>query len=123
MANLQKVKWKKRLRKARGVRRKVRGSSERPRLTVYRSNKYIYAQVIDDTQGRTLVSASQLESEIKDRCAESDKTKSAAIVGKVLAERMKERGVEAVVFDRGWYRYHGRVKALAEAVREGGIRF
>lgn len=122
MANAQKVKWKKRLRKMRGVRRTVRGTTERPRLSVHRSCKYIYAQVIDDSQGRTLAAASQLEQDLKSKC-EGTKSASAKTVGEALAARLKERGIERVVFDRGWYRYHGRVKALAEAVRQGGIHF
>lgn len=123
MANAQKLKWKKRVRKARGVRRRVRGTSERPRLTVHRSSKYIYAQVIDDSSGRTLAAASQLEAELKEQCASTSKTESAKAVGKALASRIKEKGLDKVVFDRGWYRYHGRVKALADAVREGGVKF
>ena len=122
MANAQTVKWKKRLRKSRGVRRKTRGTTERPRLSVHRSTKYIYAQVIDDSKGETLTAASQLEKEVKSGC-EGTKTACAVVVGKALAERLKEKGIEKVVFDRGWYRYHGRVKALADAVREGGIKF
>ncbi len=102
------------------VRKRVRGSGERPRLAVYRSNKYIYAQVIDDTEGRTLVAASSQEPDLRgDRL----NVETAAKVGALLGSRAKDAGVSSVVFDRGGYRYHGRVKALAEAAREAGLEF
>ncbi|MGH2538457.1 MAG: 50S ribosomal protein L18 [Candidatus Promineifilaceae bacterium] len=109
-----------RLNRHRRVRAKVSGTAERPRLNVFRSLRHIYAQLIDDTSGRTLVAASTLEQE---EGAGKDKTEEAARVGKSLAERAKAAGVEQAVFDRGGYRYHGRVKALAEAAREGGLKF
>lgn len=102
------------------VRRKVQGTPERPRLAVYRSNKGIYAQIIDDENGRTLASASSL----KDKQAnEVAKTEQARIVGQAIAEKAKAAGIASVVFDRNGYLYHGRVKALAEAAREGGLQF
>ena len=123
MANPQKVKNKKRLRKARSVRRRARGTAEKPRLSVHHSSHYIYVQAIDDFHGRTLAAASQLEKELKGECAGKTKTEAAKLVGAKVAERLKEKGVETVVFDRGWFRYHGRVKALADAAREAGLKF
>lgn len=110
-------------RRHRRVRSKVEGTSERPRLNVYRSLRHIYAQIIDDTVGHTIVSASTLDGEISERCQGHKKAEQARIVGEVLAERALTRGVKQVVFDRGGYKYHGRVKALAEAAREGGLEF
>lgn len=101
------------------VRRGVRGASERPRLTVFRSNKGIYAQIIDDMAGQTLASASSLD--IKE--AGLKKSDVAARVGEILAGKAKEKNIDKVVFDRGSYLYHGRVKALADGVRKGGIQF
>ena len=109
-----------RLHRHKRVRGKVFGTPERPRLNVFRSETNIYAQVIDDTKGITLVSASSLE---KDFECDGTKTDAAKKVGEVLAERAKAKGIEAVVFDRGGYLYHGRVKALAEGAREGGLQF
>ncbi len=123
MANLQKVKQKKRLRKTRGVRSGVRGDSSKPRLSVFRSSRYISAQAIDDVSGRTVASASQLEKSLRERCSGLSKTDAAKLVGQAVAERLKEGGFERVVFDRSWYRYHGRVKALADAARENGLKF
>ncbi|MBM3139944.1 MAG: 50S ribosomal protein L18 [Chloroflexi bacterium] len=102
------------------VRRKVEGSPARPRLAVFRSNQHIYAQVIDDRAGRTLAQASDLEAALR---GNGNKTERAQQVGRVLAQRSKEAGIEAVVFDRGGFRYAGRVKALADAAREGGLVF
>jgi large subunit ribosomal protein L18 len=99
------------------VRKKVMGSVERPRLAVYRSLKHIYAQIIDDASGRTLAAASDLTIE------SGTKGERAAEVGKLLAQRSKEAGITQVVFDRAGFRYHGRVKAVAEAAREGGLEF
>jgi len=104
-------------RRAQRVRAGVRGTTERPRLTVFRSNAYVYAQVIDDVKGITLASASSRETKKRGATMEGAK-----FVGKTVAVRAKEKGVKFVVFDRGMYRYHGRVKALAEAVREEGIQ-
>ena len=101
------------------VRNKISGTAECPRLNVYRSNKNIYAQVIDDVAGVTLVSASTLDSEVSG----NTKIEQAASVGKVVAKRAVEKGIKEVVFDRGGYLYHGRVEALAEAARENGLDF
>jgi large subunit ribosomal protein L18 len=111
-----------RTRKARSVRRKVRGTPERPRLTVHRSSKQIYAQAVDDLHGVTLASVSSLEKDLKAKLAKP-KAVTAKAVGEELARRLLARGVDAVVFDRGWYRFHGRVKALAEGARAGGLKF
>ncbi len=105
------------------VRQRVQGTSERPRLCVFRSLKHIYAQVIDDTQHRTLVAVSTLDAEVQAEANDEDKARQAAVVGKLLAERVLAAGIEQVVFDRGGYRYHGRVKSLADAAREGGLKF
>jgi len=109
-----------RLRRHKRVRGKVVGTAERPRLVVTRSNRGIVAQLVDDTAGRTLASASWLQ--VK-KSFKGDKTAQAAEVGKLLAEGAKKAEIQAVVFDRGGYLYHGRVKALAEAAREGGLKF
>ena len=107
-----------RLRIKASIRTKVSGTAEQPRLTVFRSNSQIYAQVIDDIKGHTLASASSLG--IKDKMTKSEK---AAQVGKMIAEAAKKAGVETVVFDRNGYLYHGRVKSLADAAREAGLKF
>ncbi|PJF37467.1 MAG: 50S ribosomal protein L18 [Candidatus Thermofonsia Clade 1 bacterium] len=112
-----------RLRRHYRVRRKVKGTPERPRLVVYRSLEHIYAQVIDDTIGHTLASASTIDSEVRKLLAGKKKTEEAQVVGRVVAERAKSAGVQKVVFDRGGNQYHGRVKALAEAAREAGLEF
>lgn len=106
------------------VRARVKGTAERPRLNVFRSSAHIYAQVIDDTQGHTLVAASSLEPEVLGRLSDS-KTKSdkARVVGELVGERAKAAGIDAVVFDRGGYKYHGRVKAVADGAREAGLTF
>jgi large subunit ribosomal protein L18 len=109
-----------RLRRHRRVRGKVRGTADRPRLLVFRSNKGIFAQLVDDDAGKTLASASWLSLA---KSFKGDKTEQAAEVGKQLAAAAKKAGVESVVFDRGGYLYHGRVKALAEGAREGGLSF
>ena len=102
------------------IRRKISGTAECPRLNVFRSNKNIYAQLIDDVEGVTLASASTVDSEI---AKEDSKVEQATAVGKLLAERAKENNIVKVVFDRGGYQYHGRVKALAESARENGLEF
>ena len=112
-----------RLRRHRRVRKHVVGTPERPRLNVFRSLRHIYAQVIDDSQGCTLVSASTIDPEVGAQLEGLTKTEQARVVGKVLAERALSQGIQRVVFDRGGYKYHGRVKALADAVREGGLEF
>ena len=103
------------------IRLHLEGSAERPRLAVFRSNVHIYAQVIDDASGRTLATASTVEKEL--RGSKKTKTEEAAVVGKLLAERAKSAGVERVVFDRAGFRYHGRIKSLADAAREAGLDF
>ena len=112
-----------RYRRHRRVRKKVDGTSSRPRLCVFRSLSHIYAQVIDDTQGRTLVSASTLDAEIKNDTTGKSKTDRAGMVGQLLAKRAKEKKISQVAFDRGGFKYHGRVKALADAARKGGLKF
>ncbi|HLF27921.1 MAG TPA: 50S ribosomal protein L18 [Anaerolineae bacterium] len=105
------------------VRRNVSGTAARPRLNVFRSLEHIYAQIIDDEQGRTLASASTLDKDLREVVAALNKTEQAQRVGALLAQRAQAAGVKRVVFDRGGYRYHGRVKALAEAGREAGLEF
>lgn len=107
----------------RRIRRKIAGSSKRPRLCVFRSLSHIYAQVVDDVQGQTLVAASTLEKGISGERKGSGNLHGAKLVGRAIAERAKAQGIESVVFDRGGYLYHGRVKALAEAAREHGLKF
>lgn len=105
------------------VRQRVVGTSDRPRLCIYRSLKHIYAQVIDDSNGYTLVAASTLEPAIKSQLNGGSKVDSASVAGKQLAQKAIEHGIRTVVFDRGGYKYHGRVKAFAEAAREAGLEF
>ena len=105
------------------VRSKVSGTGERPRLCVFRSSRHIYCQVIDDAKGETLVSASSMEDLGADKKPAGPKTSVSAVVGKRVADRALALGIDQVVFDRGGYKYHGRVKALAEASREGGLKF
>lgn len=107
------------------VRKNLSGGSERPRLNVFRSLNHIYAQVIDDSKGATLVSASSLDASIRETevADGKGKTERASLVGKLVAERALEAGITQVVFDRGGYKYHGRVKALADASREAGLKF
>jgi large subunit ribosomal protein L18 len=107
----------------RRVRRKVIGTRQRPRLNVFRSLPHIYVQVIDDYAGHTLVAASTLDEEIRSQASELSKTEQAALVGRMIAERAQEEGIRQVIFDRGGYKYHGRVKALAEAARDAGLKF
>ena len=114
-----KTQEQRRLRRRRRVRAKVRGTAERPRLAVYRSNRGLYAQLIDDDRGHTLAQASWTEDELRKADA-SDRAKRA---GELIAERAKAAGVETCIFDRGGYRYHGRVADLAEGAREGGLQF
>jgi large subunit ribosomal protein L18 len=113
------TKPEKRLRRRRRVRARIRGSSERPRLSVYRSNRGVFAQLIDDDAGKTLASVSWMESDLR-KLASMEQAKRA---GQLLAERAKAAGVETCVFDRGGYRFHGRVAAIAEGAREGGLKF
>lgn len=105
------------------VRKKIFGTEARPRLSVYRSSKHIYAQVINDVVGNTLVAASTVEAEIRAMCAGKTKTEQAQIVGKVVAERALAKGIDTVVFDRGGYLYTGRVATVADGAREAGLKF
>ena len=113
------TKPQKRLRRRRRVRARIRGTAERPRLSVYRSNRGVFAQLIDDDAGRTLAAVSWIEPELR----ELDSMEQAKRVGVLLAERAKGSGIETCVFDRGGYRFHGRVAAIAEGAREGGLKF
>ncbi len=110
-------------RRHRRIRRTVIGTSERPRLAVFRSNQHIYAQVIDDSKHQTLAAASTLEADLRSQLESSSTCDASAQVGKLIAERAVAKGVQQVVFDRGGNLYHGRVKALADAAREGGLSF
>jgi large subunit ribosomal protein L18 len=121
--NPQKHKQVRRLRRRRHVRRKIVGTVERPRLTVFRSSKHIYAQLIDDLNGQTLAAAGSNTPDLRKDVAYGGNVKAAKAVGKRLAEIAKERGITKAAFDRGHYRYHGRIKALADAAREGGLQF
>lgn len=112
-----------RKRRHKRIRRNISGTSERPRLNVYRSLQNIYAQIIDDNNGYTLISASSLDPEIKEKLNGGSNREAAALVGELIARRAKANNIDRVVFDRGGYLYHGRVKALAEAVRNEGIEF
>lgn len=106
------------------VRAKVSGTQARPRLNVFRSSAHIYAQVIDDNQGHTLLATSDLDVEVRERAgAEATKSERARVVGEVIGERAKAAGIDAIVFDRGGYLYHGRVKAVAEGARAAGLTF
>ena len=112
-----------RLRIHRRIRKKISGTPERPRLAVFRSQAHIYAQVIDDGTGRTVCSASSLDETLKKDAKRGANVAAAKAVGSLIATRAKEKGVLAVVFDRGGFQYHGRIKALADAAREGGLKF
>ncbi|MBI3997557.1 MAG: 50S ribosomal protein L18 [Armatimonadetes bacterium] len=105
------------------ARRRLAGVPARPRLSVFRSLQHIYAQVIDDASGRTLVAASTLDPEVRERLAGKKKADAAAVVGEITAQRARSRGITAVVFDRGGYLFHGRVRSLAEGARAGGLQF
>ncbi|ADL33355.1 ribosomal protein L18 RplR [Butyrivibrio proteoclasticus B316] len=105
------------------IRKRFSGTAERPRLAVFRSNNHVYAQVIDDVAGKTLVSASTLEKDIKAELKNTDDIDAATKIGDVVAKRALEKGIKAVVFDRGGYIYHGKVEALAEAARKAGLEF
>lgn len=105
------------------IRKKVEGSASRPRLAVFRSDKHIYVQAIDDLAGRTLAHASSLDGEIRQKIRSGGNVEAAKAVGQTIAERLTKVGIDSVVFDRGGYLFHGRVKALADAAREGGLQF
>lgn len=109
--------------KHRRLRRHLNGTAERPRLAVFRSNKHIYAQIIDDTVGKTLVSASTLQKDVKAELEKTDDIAAAAYVGTVVAKKALEAGIKEVVFDRGGFIYHGKIQALADAAREAGLEF
>ena len=123
MANLQRDRQAHRLRKKRGVRRRLRLHSDRPRLSVFRSLKNVYCQIIDDEAGHTLVSASSLDKDIRASVKNKKRVEAASVVGAKLAERALAAGLKKVAFDRGPFKFHGRVKALASAAREGGLEF
>ncbi len=112
-----------RLRRHRRVRRKIAGTAQVPRLNVYRSLKHIYGQIIDDTVGHAMAAASTVDQEVMTKIDEKDKTEQAYIVGQVLARRALEKGINRVVFDRGGWAYHGRIKALADGARAEGLEF
>ncbi len=105
------------------IRRRLSGTQERPRLNVFRSEQHIYAQVIDDVAGRTIVSASTVEKSVREQIPHGNTMEAAQAIGKLVAERAKEKGISAVVFDRGGYLYHGRIQVLADAAREAGLEF
>ena len=118
--NLRKVS---RFKRKRSIRKRLSGTAERPRMSVFRSSRHIYAQLVDDVQGGTLVSASSLEKAVRDLPKFESKVAMAEHIGKLLAERAKEKGIETVVFDRNGFLYHGRVKALSSGAREAGLKF
>jgi large subunit ribosomal protein L18 len=119
----QKLKHRRQLRRRRHVRRGIVGTAERPRLTVFRSSKNIYAQLIDDLQGVTLVAASSQAKDTRAALAYGGNIKAAVLIGQKIAEAARAKGIAKVAFDRGHYRYHGRIKALADAARKGGLQF
>ena len=120
MSTRDEARWRRKMR----VRKKIKGSSERPRLSVFRSNMHIYAQLIDDGAGKTIASVSTLSPKFREKLASaSGKKEKAMILGEVLAELAKQRGIERAVFDKRWYRYHGRVRALAEGAKKAGLEF
>ena len=118
-ASRQKVRVKKHLK----LRNRFSGTAERPRLAVFRSNNHMYAQIIDDTAGNTLVAASTLEKDIKAKLKKTNDVEAATYLGKIIGERAKEKGIETVVYDRGGFIYQGKVKALADGAREAGLVF
>ena len=123
MADKQKAKEKRLQRRKWGIRKSLFGSAERPRLSVFRSDKHIYAQIIDDYAGKTLVSAATTAADVRGDLKNGGNIEAAKRVGRAIAERAKGLGVTQVAFDRGGRKYHGRVKALADAAREGGLKF
>ena len=118
---IDKSKRREKIRK--GIRKRIHGTAARPRLAVFRSNKEIYVQVINDDEGKTLAGASSMTKVVKEECADKNKSEVSKQVGLEIARRAKAAGIETVVFDRGGFKYHGRVKALAEGAREGGLTF
>ena len=115
----QKIRVKKHMK----IRNRFSGTAERPRLAVFRSNNHMYAQIIDDTVGNTLVAASTVEKEVKEQLEKTNNVDAAAYLGKVIAERALEKGIKTVVFDRGGFIYQGKIQALADAAREAGLEF
>jgi large subunit ribosomal protein L18 len=116
-----KKKAKGRIRKR--IKKKIRGTSERPRVFIFKSNRYIYAQVINDEDGKVITSASTLEKNFKERSKNSKNQEACQFLGEILTKRLKERKIKTIIFDRGIYPYHGRIKVLADSVRKGGIIF
>ena len=112
-----------RLKRKKSIRKRISGTAERPRMSVFRSSKHIYAQLVDDIKGDTLISASSVEKTVRDLPKFDSKIALAEHIGKVLAERAKEKGIETVVFDRNGFLYHGRVNALSSGAREAGLKF
>lgn len=121
--NQRKLVETRRLRRQRHVRKRLHGTVERPRLAVFRSSKHIYAQIINDDTGTTLASASTLDPQVKGDLSYGGNKAAASVVGKVVAERAKQAGIDKICFDRRSYKYHGRVQALADAAREAGLQF
>jgi large subunit ribosomal protein L18 len=117
------LKKKAKERKRKRIRKKIRGTSERPRVNVFKSNRYVYAQVFNDENGRVLTSASTLEKEFREKNKNTKNAGACQRLGEVLAKKLKQKNIEKVIFDRGVYPYHGRLKALAEAMRKEGIVF
>ena len=123
LRSVQIRKWDRRERRAMRVRKKVRGTPEKPRLTVHRSHRHFHCQIVDDLNGKTLASASTLQGDLKKDAGNGGDQKAARLVGLRIAELAKEQGVSKVIFDRGFYRFHGRVRTFAEAAAEGGLDF
>lgn len=119
----QKIKIRRRLRRKKGIRKRIYGTCERPRLCVFRSHKNIYAQIIDDDSGLTICAASSRDKDLRSETPYGGNKAAATRIGQALAERAKAKNIEQLCFDRGGFRFHGRIKALADAVREAGVRF
>ena len=123
LRSLETKKWERRERRAMRVRRKMAGTSARPRLSVYRSHRHFHCQIVDDEEGKTLAAASTLQKDVKEQIKHGGDVKAARLVGKKIAEAAKGKGITKVVFDRNFYKFHGRVRAFAEAAAEGGLDF
>lgn len=117
------LKKKARLKRKKRIRKKLNGTKEQPRLNVFRSSKHIYAQIVDDTEGHTLIAASSMEKQVREQPKFDNKVAVANFVGKLLAERAADKGIKRVVFDRNGFLYHGRVKAVSDGAREAGLEF
>ena len=122
-AKIKSSKQRLRKRRAFAIRKKIEGSAERPRLSVFRSARHIYAQLVDDISGKTLLAASTMAKDVRDQVKESKKSEAAEAVGKSLAEKAKAAGIDTIVFDRNGYPFHGRIAALAKGAREAGLKF